>query len=121
MDLLRRFDRVVVGFTLALSGCPAPQVVNEGLPLPPTEKLQAADCEAGVELYRQRLQLPPRAGSVVTSRQPTPLSVEEQARRIAGFSAQCQKDLVGRARRLIVNCWNDSLDAETPRGCNQRF
>lgn len=121
MDLLRRFDLIVVGFTLALSGCPAPQPVNEALPLPATEKLQAADCETGVELYRQRLQLPPRAGSVVTNRQTAPLSVEEQARRIADFSAQCQKDLAGRARRLIVRCWHDSLDAETLRGCNQRF
>lgn len=121
MDFLRRFDRVVVGFTLALAGCPAPQPVNEALPLPTTERLQAADCEAGVELYRQRLQLPPRAGSVVTTRQPVPLSVEDQARRIADFSSQCQKDLVGKARRLIVNCWHDSLDAETLRGCNQRF
>lgn len=95
--------------------------MNVPPPPPSTERLRAEDCDVGAELYRQRLELPPRAGSVVTSRVPAPLPPDEQARRVAEFSALCRGALVGRARRLIVRCWSDSPDAETLQGCNQRF
>lgn len=112
---------LVIGLGLGLSGCPAPVPVNEPPPLPSTEKLKDEDCQAGLELYRQRLALPPRAGSVVAGRRLVPPSPEEQERRLTEFVVLCKRDLVGRVRRLILRCWSDSPDAETLEGCNQRF
>ncbi|MFO0574946.1 MAG: hypothetical protein U1A78_13235 [Polyangia bacterium] len=118
---------LALGFGLGLSlglgllGCGQPQLVNEPPPQPSTERLRPEDCDVGAELYRQRLELPPRAGSVVSNRSLAPPPPEEQARRLAEFVMLCRRDLVGRVRRLIVRCWSDAPDAETLQSCNQRF
>lgn len=112
---------VALGLGLGLIGCGPPQLVNEPPPQPSTERLRAEDCDVGAELYRQRLALPPRAGSVVSNRSLAPPSPEEQTRRLAEFVVLCRRELIGRVRRLVVRCWSDSPDAETLQACNQRF
>jgi hypothetical protein len=84
------------------------------------ESLRADDCPLATLAYRQRLQLPPNAGVVVSHRSPAPRSVEEQETRAALFSMQCQGQ-VGKARRAILRCWLDALDESSFLACNDRF
>jgi len=84
------------------------------------ESLRSEDCPLAMAAYRQRLQLPPNAGVVVSNRSPAPLPVEEQETRAALFGLQCQGQ-VGKARRAILRCWLDALDASSFLACNDRF
>jgi len=84
------------------------------------ESLRSDDCPLAEAAYRQRLQLPPNAGVVVSNRSPAALPVEEQERRAAFFSVQCQSQ-VGKARRAILRCWLDAPDATSFLSCNERF
>jgi hypothetical protein len=103
---------------MLLVGCRDPNVKPD--PVPSSERLTGDDCAVAVDLYRQRLTLPRRAGTVVSSRLPV-RSEEEQAQDLTVFVARCNGQLVGRARRAIVRCWQDSGDAETFDSCNDRF
>lgn len=84
------------------------------------ETLRSDDCPLAVAAFRQRLQLPPNAGVVVSNRSPEPLSEQEQETRAALFSLQCQAK-VGTARRALLRCWLDALDATSFMACNDRF
>lgn len=84
------------------------------------ERLQPDDCAVALAAYRQRLQLPPHAGVVVSNRDTQVISSAEQDQLAAAFALECQT-LVGHARRAILRCWIDSTDATLFRGCNNRF
>jgi hypothetical protein len=104
---------------LMLVGCPANPNVTPN-PVPSAERLRGEDCGAAADLYRQQLMVPRRSGTIVSSRL-TVRSEQEQAQDLAVFVTKCQGQLVGRARRAIVRCWQDSTDAETFDSCNDRF
>ena len=109
----------LVGSVLLLLGCSA----NPNLRPPPgpsAERLRGEDCEIAIELYRQRLVVPRRAGTIVSNRL-TVRSEEEQALDLAVFVSKCRVELTGRARRTILGCWQDSTDAETFDSCNDPF
>ena len=86
------------------------------------ERLQDEDCAIGATLYQERLRHPLHAGIVVTGTdrpQPT-LSEEAQALQLLAFNNECRAQ-VGRARRALVRCWTDAVDADSTRACNARF
>lgn len=103
-----------------LGGCASDPNVKSN-PVPSAEKLKAADCSAAVQTYRQLLQRPPRVGMIVTNRSAPLRSDQEQESAAQTFAAQCQNELVAKARRAIVRCFSDAPDAETFRTCSQRF
>lgn len=109
---------ILLGWTA--SGCVEGADVKRN-PVPPADKLTAADCEPGIAAYRLLLDKPATAGVLVTGRQVRELSPEEKELYVAEFSAICHGQLVGRARRVIVRCWTDSPDVRSFRRCNERF
>ncbi len=113
-----RKDFLVLALLLA-GGCPSDARV-QGDRFPPGERLRDEDCGPAIELYKQRLQVPRRAGTIVSNRL-TVRSEEEQAQDLLAFVRKCQTQLAGQARRAIVRCWQDSTDAETFDSCNERF
>lgn len=104
---------------LLCGACPGGAQVKSG-DFAVSERLRDEDCLTASELYKQRLAVPRRAGSIVSSRL-TVRSEEAQAADLFGFVGKCQTQLAGRARRAIVRCWQDSTDAETFDSCNDRF
>jgi hypothetical protein len=90
-------------------------------PVPPADKLRAADCAPAAETYRQLLRLPPRVGMVVTSRAAPIRSEDEQARAAQVFLQQCPTLLAGKVRRAVLRCWADAPDTESFHSCSQRF
>ncbi len=104
---------------LLLSGCPSDSRVK-GDGFPSGERLRDEDCGPATELYKQRLTVPRRAGTIVSNRL-TVRTEEEQAQDLLGFVRKCQTQLAGQARRAILRCWQDSTDAETFDSCNERF
>lgn len=110
---------ILCGAMLGLLGC-AEQTVVRPPPGPTKELLRGEDCAVASELYKQRLTIPRRLGTLVSAKMSVRTS-EEQALDLAVFATKCQTDLVGRARRTIVGCWQDSTDAETFDSCNDRF
>ena len=119
--------KVHLGMALALAGqvglwagCVSDPNVRRN-PVPSAEKLRAADCPAALATYRQLLQLPPRAGMVVTSRSAPVRSAEEQDRAAQAFATACSTTLVDKVRRAILRCWGDAPDSESFQSCSQRF
>ncbi len=87
----------------------------------PTGILRSEDCEVGTAAYRQRLQLSPNAGVVVTAHpyEPPPPEVQEQA--VTAFVNRCHTDLVGHIGRAVLRCWLDSTDTSSFNRCAERF
>lgn len=110
---------ILSGVMLGLCGCVEPTVVRPA-PGPTKELLRVEDCSVASELYKQRLTMPRRSGTLVSAKMIVRTS-EEQSLDWAVFATKCQTELVGRARRTIVGCWQDSTDAETFDSCNDRF
>ncbi len=111
---------LVVPMTLGLlGGCHDPNVKRH--PVPSGEKLRAEDCGPAEQVYRRLLALPPRVGTVVTSRSAPLRSEEQQGRAAQAFAIQCATSLVGNSRRAIIHCWFDAPDSESFQGCTQRF
>ena len=106
-------------FLLAISGCVTEPVTQGRVPY--KEKLRGEDCDIGLALYRQRLELPPHAGVVVTGRPVPPMPPEEQERLATEFAAACHYSMMNRVQRAITRCWTDSNDAVSFRKCNDRF
>ena len=110
---------IFCGVMLGMVGC-AQQAVVRPPPGPTTALVGGDDCAVAIELYKQRLTVPRRSGTLVSPRM-TVRTSEEQALDLAVFATKCQAELTGRARRTIVGCWQDSTDAETFDSCNDRF
>jgi hypothetical protein len=83
-------------------------------------KLRSADCDTGIGVYRQLLQLPPHAGVVSGGREAI-LSSQAQEQAAADFAAYCRASMVGSTGRAVIRCWADSKDASSFRSCNDRF
>lgn len=104
---------------LSSAGC-VTEPVQPGR-VPYKEKLRGEDCDIGLALYRQRLELPPHAGIVVSNRPEPPLPPEEQERLATEFAGTCHYTMAGQVQRAITRCWTDSTDAVSFRKCNERF
>ena len=113
-----RKDFLVLAALFACA-CPASSQVKNG-EFSVNERLRDEDCGVAAELYKQRLTVPRRAGTIVSNRL-TVRTEEEQGQDWLAFVGKCQTQLAGRARRAIVRCWQDSTDAETFDSCNERF
>lgn len=100
-------------------GCNNPNVSRQ--PVPPADKLQAADCQVAQRELERRLQLPRRASVVVRGRSESVRTPAEQSQEAERFARRCTQELTGHARRIILRCWLDAPDAESFLSCNERF
>jgi len=110
----------LAGSLLALIGLVACGPGLAPTTVPSTEKLRAEDCQLGQATLAERVQHPENASIVVTNRPQSPPSPEAQALALLEFASECQA-AVGKARRAVVRCWLDAVDAPTLRACLGRF